>query len=280
MILFKQANRLSEYIDKEKKAGKRIGFVPTMGALHDGHLSLLSRSVAENETTVCSIFVNPTQFNNPDDFTHYPVTIEKDISLLESAGTTILFLPSVPEVYPEGFSKKVYPLGRLEEILEGAFRPGHFQGVCQVVDRLFEITNPDHLYMGQKDYQQCMVVQKLLELTGRTEAIQLHIEPTQRESSGLAMSSRNLRLSETQREQASYIYSVLLQIKNELPAQPLEELEKRAVAQLTELGFQVDYLQIRNARTLEAPDSREEPLVVLVAATLGSIRLIDNLILN
>ena len=160
MIIFKQQEPLSKYIEDQKKQGRKVGFVPTMGALHDGHLSLVSEARSANDVVVCSIFINPTQFNNQDDFKYYPVTIEKDIEQLISAGCDILFLPTVEEVYPPTWSKKHFDLGPIENILEGFYRPGHFQGVCMVVHRLLDIVQPGRMYLGQKDYQQCMVIKK------------------------------------------------------------------------------------------------------------------------
>ena len=164
MVIFKEAEALSKSMGSDKNNGKKIGFVPTMGALHPGHLSLVKTSKQENDITVCSIFVNPTQFNNPEDLKHYPVTIEKDIEALLQVDCDILFLPPVSEIYPSYYQKKHYELGPMETILEGKFRPGHFQGVCQVVDRLLTIVDPDHLYLGQKDFQQCMVLKKMVSI--------------------------------------------------------------------------------------------------------------------
>src|SRR5882757_11264752 len=167
MILFKRAEDLTGWLREQRSRGKSIGFVPTMGALHPGHISLIDISKKTTEITVCSVFVNPTQFNDPRDFQKYPITIENDILLLEKAGTDALFLPEVGEIYPNGIKDlEKYDLGRLETLLEGAFRPGHFQGVCQVMRRLLEAVRPDQLFMGQKDYQQCMVVRRLLEIIG------------------------------------------------------------------------------------------------------------------
>ena len=197
MILFKKANDLRKWLDAQHKNGKRIGFVPTMGALHPGHISLIKKSKTENPVTVCSIFINPSQFNDPADFKKYPVTIETDIDMLEEADCDALFLPGSEEIYPDGYSNsKLYDIGYLETVLEGKYRPGHFQGVCMVVDRLLDIVQPDQLFLGQKDYQQCMVIKRLLILKGQTDKIGLSICPTLREADGLAMSSRNLRLSE------------------------------------------------------------------------------------
>jgi pantoate--beta-alanine ligase len=166
-----------------------------MGALHGGHLSLIDTCKKENDLTVCSIFINPVQFNNPDDLKNYPVTTASDIEQLISHSCDVLFMPSVEEMYPAAYIKKQYPIGEIENKLEGYHRPGHFQGVCQAVDRLLEIVQPHNFYLGQKDYQQCMVIKKLLEMTGRENSIQLNIVPTVREEVGLAMSSRNLRLN-------------------------------------------------------------------------------------
>src|SRR5579872_6663216 len=213
MIIYKKAGDLASWLEKQRQAGQSIGFVPTMGALHEGHISLITISKKTTSLTVCSIFVNPTQFNDPKDFQKYPVTIEKDIALLEKAGTDVLFLPGVEEVYPQGTSAlEQYDIGPLETIFEGKYRPGHFQGVCQVMRRLLEIVRPDQLFMGSKDYQQCMVVQRLLGLIGIPAT--LHRCPILREPDGLAMSSRNMRLTPAQRSQATAIYKALLTIRD------------------------------------------------------------------
>lgn len=280
MIIFKQAKPLTEYLKREQKAAKKIGFVPTMGALHDGHLSLINSSKSNNDITVCSIFVNPTQFNNPDDFKHYPITIEKDIEQLINTGCDILFLPAVDEIYPPDYQKKHYDLGSIENSLEGFYRPGHFQGVCQVVDHLLEIINPDNLYMGQKDFQQCIVIKKLLELTGKDKTIRLNISPTIREKDGLAMSSRNLRLNETEKIVATSIYKELAAIQNNFHLQPLHSLKKTAKDHLMEKGFAVDYVEIANTKDLNPTEDSSESSVALIAASIGNVRLIDNLILN
>lgn len=280
MTIFKAAKELTVYLDEKKNAGIRIGFVPTMGALHEGHLSLIAQAKEHNALTVCSIFVNPTQFNNKEDFRHYPISLERDIEQLVKAGCDVLFLPSVREVYPEGYHPPYYDLGRLESVLEGHYRPGHFQGVCQVVDILLAIVKPDNLYLGQKDYQQCMVITRLVDLLGKKDQIRINIAPTVRESDGLAMSSRNRRLTDSQRTQALTIYKELMAIRSSLYAQPLAQLKEESARHLEQAGFSVDYVEIANAETLEPASGTGEHLVALIAASLDNVRLIDNLSLN
>lgn len=279
MILIKKEDDLSRWLGKQRLAGKSIGFVPTMGALHEGHISLIDISKKNAEITVCSIFVNPTQFNDPKDFQKYPITIEKDIQMLEKAGTDVLFLPEVKEIYPGGINGlEKYDLGRLELLLEGAARPGHFQGVCQVMRRLLEAVRADHLFMGQKDYQQCMVVRRLLEIIGLPTL--LHPSPIIREADGLAMSSRNVRLSEEQRKKAVAIYQALVKLKEEWQADgaaKVEPLTKQATRILEENGFRVDYVAIADPVTLEPLVPGQRTAIALVAAFMGEVRLIDNM---
>jgi pantoate--beta-alanine ligase len=287
MILLKKITDLQSYLAVAKQKGAKIGFVPTMGALHQGHVSLIDRSQKDNQATVCSIFVNPRQFNDPKDFEKYPVTIEKDIYTLESTGCDVLFLPSIEEIYPNKNSGQIkYDLGYLETILEGKYRPGHFQGVCMVMQRLLDIVKPDNLYLGQKDYQQCMVIRKLIDLTGQT-GINVNICPTLREPDGLAMSSRNSRLNKTEREKAPAIYSALQFIKTNLKKGVLNELKERAIVKLDEQGFKVDYIEIADAATLQLINhpitigwDGKQKLVALAAAFINEVRLIDNLLLN
>jgi pantoate--beta-alanine ligase len=279
MVVFKEADRLTEYLAGKRQQGAHIGFAPTMGALHQGHLSLVDNGKTQGQLVVCSIFVNPTQFNNPADFAKYPSTIEQDINLLEGAGCDVLFLPSVAEMYPQGTAPdRHYELGYLETVLEGSYRPGHFQGVCQVVHRLLDIVMPDSLYLGQKDYQQCMVLSKLVQLLGL--ATQVVVCPTLREPDGLAMSSRNLRLSPTARKQAAAISATLQWMLDHIAPGPLESIKQTAKDQLEQQGFMVDYVAIAHAATLELLPTwdGQQPLVVLAAAFLNEIRLIDNMI--
>lgn len=283
MILFKKENSLQQWIDAQQRKGVKVGFVPTMGALHPGHISLIESSRKDNNITVSSIFVNPTQFNDPKDFEKYPVTIEKDIWQLELAGCDILFLPKVDEIYPNGIAAtQYYDLGELETLLEGKFRPGHYQGVCQVVHRLLEIVHPDNLYLGQKDYQQCMVISRLVELMGINDKTNINICPTLRETDGLAMSSRNMRLSEAERVKAVLIFQSLSYIKDNLVAGETDTIKNKAIAMLSDEGFRVDYIEIADAKTLEPLSNWDgkKKLVALAAAFLNEVRLIDNLLLN
>jgi pantoate--beta-alanine ligase len=279
MILFKKADELTKYLRTKSEKGLITGFVPTMGALHDGHIQLVSECKANSDLCIASIFVNPTQFNDPGDFKKYPVTIGQDIIALEKAGCDVLFLPDVQEIYPDGTTHLPhYALGFLETVLEGFYRPGHFQGVCQVMDRLLSIVMPDKLFMGRKDYQQCMVIRKLIGL--KQWDIQLQWVPTVREASGLAMSSRNKRLTETQRQQATAIYHALSLISKTLRPGSMDAYTSNATQQLLDAGFEaVDYISICRADTLEAVDvwNGQTPLVALAAAFIGGVRLIDNM---
>ena len=281
MILFKKAFDLEEFIKQQKHQGKIIGFVPTMGALHDGHISLLKTCIKQSGISVCSIFVNPTQFNNQQDFQKYPVTISDDILKLEEAGCDLLFLPSVEEVYPGGLSGTNYDFGSLEHILEGEYRPGHFQGVGQVVHRLLDIVQPHKIFLGQKDYQQCFIIKKLVKLEGIP--VKVFVEETLREASGLAMSSRNLRLSEAEKKSAAALSQSLLFIKENIAKQTIPELIESAKKHMLENGFsKIDYISITNANTLQLIGvwDATTPLVALIAAYIGDVRLIDNMVLT
>ncbi len=271
MILFKKTGDLHRWLDQQRASGKSIGFVPTMGALHPGHISLIEISKKSTDLTVCSIFVNPTQFNDPKDFQKYPITLEKDIALLENAGADILFLPETAEVYPEGTKNlEKYDLGSLETVLEGKYRPGHFQGVCQVMRRLLQLVKPDHLFMGRKDYQQCLVVQRLIE--GMGWEIRLHPCPIIREADGLAMSSRNVRLTPDERHRATAIYKALLSLRTSASSSLAKKI-------LEEAQFRVDYVEVADAQTLEPVGPDTPGAVALIAAFQGEVRLIDNMIL-
>ncbi|MDQ2752936.1 MAG: pantoate--beta-alanine ligase [Bacteroidota bacterium] len=280
MILYKNKTDLIAKINSLKKEGKSIGFVPTMGALHQGHLSLIKASLQQNDITICSIFVNPTQFNDANDFNKYPITIENDILQLTEAGANLLFLPNIDEIYPEGKPTEQYNLGNLETIWEGQFRPGHFQGVCQVVQRLFNIVQPDKAYFGQKDYQQCMVIKTLVHLLQLS--IQIVIHPTVREASGLALSSRNLRLKDDDKKRAVALYDALTFIKQNRAKTNLDECKEKAQQMIVDAGFEkIDYIAICDAETLQPlqTENSAKPKVALVAAYISCVRLIDNMLL-
>lgn len=255
------------------------GFVPTMGALHKGHLSLVDQCRKENDLTVCSIFINPSQFNNKEDFRLYPVTIEKDIECLVQGGCDILFLPSENEIYPAGYQANKYDLGKLEQVLEGKHRPGHFQGVCQVVDELLNIVEPDTMYLGRKDYQQCMVIHRLTQIRER-KSPRIIIGDTVRENNGLAMSSRNTRLNGKEKQQALQIFRTLNYIKDNYGRMSLASLRSESVKQLQDAGFVVDYVEIANMATLEPVTNKTDKAVAVIAAAIGSVRLIDNMQVN
>lgn len=280
MYIFHKSGDLKDYLGRQKAAGITSGFVPTMGALHSGHITLVKQSKAENGLTVCSIFVNPTQFNDAQDLAKYPRTTEADIALLTEAECDVLFLPDVAEVYPDGQQlKDHYDLGYVETVLDGAYRPGHFQGVAQVVERLLRLTEPGRLYLGQKDYQQCMVLKRLIEI--KDLPVELRIVPTSREADGLAMSSRNRRLSEPQRVLAGLIYQCLVSIQVKKNMQPYHIVEKECRDILEKKGFRTDYIQLADADTLEllSDYSPDRKMVALIAAFIGDVRLIDNLVL-
>lgn len=280
MIIYKQAGALRNKIDDIRQAGKTIGFVPTMGALHRGHTSLIEESVAENNITICSIFVNPTQFNDPKDFEKYPSNISNDILLLVKTGCDILFFPPVAEMYPEGIEDaQQYDLGDVEFLLEGKYRPGHFQGVCQIVHKLLEMIKPDFLYIGQKDFQQCIVIRRLVQLINVNTKVK--IVSTVREDTGLAMSSRNLRLNEEQRKNAAGIYRMLVYINEHVNLLPISELEKYVINYLLNHGFdKVDYVALADEDTLQPATENRGKLVALIAAFIGEVRLIDNILLH
>lgn len=279
MIIFHEAFVLQQYLRNKREKGVITGFVPTMGALHEGHLALLKKAKDAGNFAVVSIFVNPTQFNDPKDFEKYPITLEEDIRMLEESGCDLLFLPSVQEMYPNGTqSETVYELGELETLWEGFYRPGHFQGVCQVVGRLLDLVHPDYLYMGLKDYQQCMVIRRLLELRGPEPPTQLVPCPTLREPDGLAMSSRNRRLAPEERERAPLLYKTLQSIKSALQPGSTESLFNHHRQKLGEAGFRLDYLALADAynlREIKNWDGKQEA-VILLAAFNGEVRLIDN----
>ena len=281
MIIFKAVGEMQELLEQKKASGSRIGFVPTMGALHHGHISLIELSKAAGLLTVCSIFVNPTQFNDKSDLEKYPISTEADIELLLNAGCDVLFLPDVAEIYPGGESTvAIYDFGYLETILEGAHRPGHFKGVGQVVGRLLDIVKPNTLFLGQKDYQQCMVITKLKGILG-LDSLEIAIGATVREPDGLAMSSRNRRLTDPQRALSGLLYQCLVSIQAKKDGGDFAVVKKECEDLLSAKGFETDYIALADATdlTLLTNYDGSRKMVALIAAKVGAIRLIDNLLL-
>lgn len=280
MIIFKHQSDLSKFLRKAHASNQSVGFVPTMGALHKGHVSLVRLSQTQVSLTIVSIFVNPLQFNDPKDYIKYPVNNENDIQILVWLDVDALFLPSQEEMYPqENMKHTCYELGFPDTILEGAFRPGHFQGVCRVMDRLLTIVHPDNLYLGQKDFQQVMVIKKLISILDIP--VKTIAAPIVREANGLAMSSRNVRLSHEFKLKAPIIFDQLQFIKNNRFHKSFPDLRNSSVLKLQEEGFEVEYLALAKASDLTILDnfSTGEPMILLIAVFAGNIRLIDNLLL-
>ena len=277
--MFSRIMEIRDYLKKQQDSGKMIGFVPTMGALHEGHLSLINRSKSENDITVCSIFVNPIQFNNKSDLEKYPRKLDDDIHVLDKTGCDVVFTPEVEEMYPGGKEELLeISFGNLDKVLEGKYRPGHFKGVAIVVKKLFEIVQPQNAYFGKKDYQQFLIVRHMV------SALKLPVEitgcPIIREKDGLAMSSRNLRMTLGERKIAPRIFEILYKVKEKAGTLPLIELKNWAVRKIEENpSFRVEYLEITDQETLTPLNSWSEKKkgIILAAIYLGDIRLIDNL---
>jgi pantoate--beta-alanine ligase len=278
MISYKSSFYLKKKIDRLKAEGNKIGFIPTMGALHQGHISLIEEAKEECDFVVCSIFVNPTQFNNPEDLVKYPRTLKADSILLKEAKCDFLFLPSVKTMYPNGTAEfKAPEVGEIVNVLEGEHRPGHFEGVMQVVSLLLDHVNPSHLYMGLKDFQQFAICSKMVALQKRP--IQMRGIPTVREKNGVAMSSRNARLSAPERNKASLIFETLKLIESEKDKLSSSQLKVLALQNLQkEKAFTIEYIEIVDKESL-MPTSKQTNLIFLCAVWLGGVRLIDNMIL-
>lgn len=257
--------------------GKKVGFVPTMGALHEGHLSLVKQAVAENEAVVVSIYVNPTQFNNASDLELYPRTLEADVALLNAFENLFVFHPDFATVYPENDGFIPFDLGILNQVMEGAFRPGHFEGVAHVVHNLFRLVNPTRAYFGRKDFQQLAVIRKM------TQHFQFPIEiiacETMRQEDGLAMSSRNMRLSESEKKDALIIWETLQMVQQNKENQNPQELSLAAKAFFSTGKLELEYLEIVGETSLETVTDWSQPTVCCIAAYCGAVRLIDNLLL-
>ena len=281
MYIFKKITDLQEYLSSQREKGLKIGFVPTMGALHKGHISLIEASKNGSDLTVCSIFVNPTQFDNADDLQKYNRNLPKDAEMLGLAGNEVLFAPSVQEIYPPDLDTEIrMEFGSLTKVLEGRFRTGHFEGMVQVVSRLLDIVQPNSLYMGQKDFQQAAIVNAMLSQQKRE--IELVVCPIIREAHGLAMSSRNTRLDPKDRQTAKAIHECLLKAKEQINDTPIDQIKKEANAHLEKVGFRPDYFEIVDGNSLQSLNqtSESEYVVACVAAYLKDVRLIDNMILR
>ena len=278
MTHFQTRSSLIAKLNAVKGEGKSIGFVPTMGALHEGHLSLVKRAVKECEVVIVSIYVNPLQFNNPDDLKNYPSTLENDLKLLALFPEVIVFTPSFSDVFPLNDVHYNVELGGLATVLEGAHRPGHFLGVGKVVYALFDLVNPHKAYFGSKDYQQVIVIKKLVEVLGlKIEVVECS---TQRDPNGLAMSSRNLLLSTTEKMEAAIIFKTLKYCQENVSAYTPQKLQSIAKTFFNKGSLRLEYLEIVSAEGLKPIDDWQQKSVCCVAAYCGKIRLIDNLVLN
>ena len=280
MRTFKNIADLKSFLEKSRKEGRSIGFVPTMGALHAGHISLIERARNDTDLVGCSIFVNPTQFNDRSDLDKYPRTPEADMAMLEKAGCDVVFMPSENEMYPEPDNRK-FDFGELERVMEGAHRPGHFNGVALIVSKLFSAVEPDKAYFGQKDFQQLAIVRRM------TKQLDLNIDiigcPIVREADGLAMSSRNVRLSAKERQEAVLIPQTLFKVKEMAAKNSVKELKAFAEASIaSNPDLKLDYFEISDVETLQPVDEIEpgKGAVACIAVKVGPVRLIDNIILN
>ena len=277
MKLVHTIQELRAELDIQRKAGKKIGFVPTMGALHEGHASLVRRAVAENEIVVVSVFVNPTQFNDKNDLLKYPRTLEADCELLEKEGTAYVFAPSVEEIYPEPDTRQ-FSYAPLDTVMEGKFRPGHFNGVCQVVSKLFMMVEPDVAYFGEKDFQQLAIIREMVKQMNFP--LQIVGCPIVREADGLALSSRNARLSDEQRKQALEISQTLFKSQEYAGSHTVEETQKFVEESIAAAeGLELEYFEIVDGMTLQKIASWDDTdyIVGCITVFCGEVRLIDNI---
>ncbi|MDP9048227.1 MAG: pantoate--beta-alanine ligase [Bacteroidota bacterium] len=278
MKIFTTRKDLQQHLSQTRAANKTTGLVPTMGALHAGHLSLIKRAHECTDEVICSIFVNPTQFNDPKDLEKYPRTLEADIQMLVAANCDILFSPDENEMY-DGNEQWHLDLGDLESLLEGKFRPGHYQGVTQIVYKLFSLVKPDTAFFGQKDYQQFLVISKMVELLGLP--VKLVMCPIMREPDGLAMSSRNIHLTPDDRRRALILSKTLNWVKTRFDTRNISRLISEAEAMIAnEPGAELEYFEIADGNTLNPADESSKKIVALVAARVGKTRLIDNIVIS
>lgn len=279
MKIFNNREAIHHYLDDLRSAGKSVGFVPTMGALHAGHLSLIEAARRKTDVVVCSIFVNPTQFNDKKDLENYPRPLEEDLRKLREFKCDVLFLPEVDEMYNSSEFWKI-ELGNLDKILEGKIRPGHYQGVTQIVKKLFDTVQPHFAFFGQKDYQQIMVIAHMVKKLNIK--VELIICPIIRENDGLAMSSRNVYLLPEERLQALALYKSLILAQELFKTESLKQIKEKVTAFLDSCpGIETEYFEIFNARTFKPINSKNAAtMIALVAARIGKIRIIDNIYLN
>ena len=276
--ILKSRQELSDYTFKIKENGQKIGFAPTMGALHEGHLSLYEKARKENDIIISSIFVNPTQFNNPEDLKKYPRTIEKDIELLQQTqNVDAVYIPQIEDIYSNGLERKNYDFEGLENEMEGKFRPGHFDGVGTVVEELFRQVQPNNAYFGEKDFQQLMIIKKLVEKLSLP--INIIGIPIYREKNGLAMSSRNMRLTPEQRESAKIIFETLVKVKGLFHQQTLDEIHQFVENTFKNSDFELEYFIIANENTLReiSEIKSNETYRAFIVVVIDGVRLIDNI---
>jgi pantoate--beta-alanine ligase len=280
MLIFDKIAPLQKELKRLRSNGKKIGFVPTMGALHAGHLSLITSARESNDVVVASIFVNPTQFNNAEDLNNYPRTPEADIELLRKAGTDIVFIPPTDEIYNDSNRNEIIPEpGSIAEVMEGIHRPGHFKGVMMVVTRLFKIVEPINAYFGEKDYQQLAIIRFMVKEL--KQPVNIIACPTVREKNGLAMSSRNLRLTESEKKKAGVISESLNYISRNWNLSEEEKLIQNAKKMIEQEGFKVEYIEVADSEKLQpAKKSPNKKLRAFAAVFCGDVRLIDNIPVN
>lgn len=280
MIFSQTISSLQGVLASQNLQNSSIGFVPTMGALHEGHLSLIRKAKLENDFVVCSIFVNPTQFNNSSDLKAYPRTIEADMKLLAAENCDLLFFPGVEEMYPDSLQKEsADDYGHFIHVLEGKHRPGHFDGVVTIVNKLFSLVKPNQVYFGQKDYQQCLVVKELIRRN--YPKIIFHQCEVVRESDGLAMSSRNVRLSESERKSALQLSKALFFIQQNWNVKSWQVNQQKAIEMILADGLlELEYFEIADMESLEKLGEFSSNAVCLVAVNCGATRLIDNVLLG
>lgn len=278
MKVIRTVEELKSVVGALKAEGKSVGLVPTMGALHDGHVSLMEKARGDNDVVVVSVFVNPTQFNNPDDLRTYPRTEEADCARMRDAGVDIAFIPSVEEIYPEP-DNRVFDLGKVAEVMEGAMRPGHFNGVAQIVSKLFRMVEPTRAYFGEKDFQQIAVIRRMVEIEG-FKNLEIVDCPIKREADGLALSSRNVRLTPHQREIAPNIHRIMVESLDKARDCSVEEIKRSVIDAVNAYPeMDVEYYEIVNAADMQPITdwSQATQAVGCITVYLGDVRLIDNI---